>query len=670
MTNKRYWNRQLLQRSRNWASVLFVVALLGGATSTRGVSVPVWLQQAVLETVPPQDKDTVAVVLYTEQQTSVKDNGTVETRYREAIKILRPEGKDYGTVVIYFSKDTALTYLKAWSIPADGKPYEVKDKDSAEVGVEGGDLYDDVRKKVLEIPAANPGNIVGFEYVQKGRPNVFQDGWWFQDQIPVLRGQYRLQIPAGWKFDYHWSNYKEAAPETPDTNEYVWKLSDVPAITAEDDMPPWRTIAGRLDVKYYSPQNASQAEQAGSWHDLGMWYEGVTTPQLQVTPEIQQEATTLTAHATTPLEKIEALTSYLQRQIRYVAIEIGIGGYQPHPASEVFKNQYGDCKDKVTLLSAMLKAIGIDSFYAVAQTDRGIVQPEFSSMLSFNHVILAIRLPADVPLTDLYAMVNDPKYGKLLFFDPTDEYTPLGYLPDSEQDNYVLLVTPDGGELVHLPLLSPATNRLLRTAQFRLDATGTISGQVKEIRWGGPAVDSRAQYLITAPKDRAKIVDQFLGTFLDNFQLQSATVGNLTNYDQSLILDYSFVAPNYAKLAGDMIILRPRVLGEKGWSILAGNKERKYPIEFADATLQTDEFDFTLPAGYTAEDLPAPVKVDSDYVAYQSEVKLDGGVLRYKRTYEVKNVMVPTLKLPALKTALGEIAADERSSIILKRGAN
>lgn len=635
----------------------------------RAVNVPDWLQQAVQEAVPPQDKDTVAVVLYTEQQTIVKDNGAIETRYREAIKILRPEGKNYGTVVIYFTKSTALTYFKAWSVPGVGKPYEVKDKDSVEVGVEGGDLYDDVRKKVLEIPAADPGNVVGYEYVQKGRPNVFQDGWWFQELIPVLRGQYSLQIPAGWKFDYHWSNYKETAPETPEASQYVWKLSGVPGITQEDEMPPWRTIAGRLDVKYYSPQNTSQAEQAGSWQELGMWYKGVTTPERQVTPEIQQEASNLTAHATTTLEKIEALTSYLQRQIRYVAIEIGIGGYQPHPASEVFKNQYGDCKDKVTLLSAMLQAVGVESFYAVAQIDRGIVQPEFSSMLSFNHVILAIRLPAGAPEANLYATINHPKYGKLLFFDPTDQYTPLGYLPDSEQDNFVLLVTPDGGELIHLPLLPPATNRLLRVGEFKLDSLGDISGQVKEVRWGGPAVDSRAQYLVTAPKDRSKIVDQFLGTFLDNFQLQSATVSNLTEYNQSLTLDYSFVARNYAKMAGDMIILRPRVMGEKGSAILSG-KERKYPVEFRDATLQTDEFDFTLPAGYAAEDLPAPVKVDSEFVAYQSEVKVDGGVLRYKRSYQIKNVIVPTLKLPELKAALGQIASDERSSIILKRSAN
>ncbi|HKW65572.1 MAG TPA: DUF3857 and transglutaminase domain-containing protein [Candidatus Acidoferrum sp.] len=669
MTNRRFWNQGQQRKNSRRLFLIVTAALFVCSPAARGVNVPDWLQQAVRQAVPPQDKDTKAVVVYTEQQTIVKDNGAIETRYREAIKILRPEGKNYGTVVVEFTKSTPITYFKAWSIPADGKPYEVKDKDSAEVGVDGGDLYDDVRKKVLEIPAAEPGNIVGYEFVQKGRPDVFQDDWSFQELIPVLHGQYSLQIPAGWKLDYHWTNCKEVAPQTPESNEYFWQVNDVPAVTVEDDMPPWRAVAGRLDVKYYSPQNTSQAEQSGSWHDLGLWYSQLIASRSDATPEIQQQVAGLTAHATTPLDKIGALTSYLQRQIRYVAIEIGIGGYQPHAASEVFKNQFGDCKDKVTLLRAMLKAAGIESFYAVAQIDRGIVQPDFSSMLSFNHVILAIQLPGGMPESSLYAIVNDPKYGKLLFFDPTDQYTPLGYLPDSEQDNYVLLVTPDGGELVHLPLLAPATNRLLRTAQFKLDSLGNISGQVKEVRWGEPAVLSRAQYLITAPKDRSKVVDQFLGTFLDNFQLQSATVGNLTEYNQNLTLDYSFVAPNYAKIAGDMLILRPRVLGEKGWDILSG-KERKYPVEYNDATLQTDEFDFALPAGYTAEGLPAPVKVDSEFVTYQSDVKMDGGVLKYKRSYEVKQVLVPTSKLSELKTALGQIAADERQGIILKRASD
>ncbi|MFZ0461906.1 MAG: DUF3857 domain-containing protein [Candidatus Acidiferrales bacterium] len=664
--NKPSWNRPHPLIRISAMVVFLLLAALADSSPARSANAPDWLAAATQQPLPASlPKDAVAVVLYSEQQTTVKPNGDIETHYREAYKILRPEGKDYGTAYIYFSKLTPITYLKAWSIPADGKVYEVKDHDSAETQLAGGEFYGDLKMKVLVIPAAEPGNVVGYEYVQKGRPYIFQDVWDFQERIPVLRAAYTLQIPGGWKCTSHWANFNEIQPQSSGPNQYNWQVTDVPAVAVEDDMPPWRAVAGRLDVKYFSPQKSPQVEQAGSWHDLGLWYSSVVAPSRQSTPEINAEVATLTAQTKTPLDKIEAITSYLQRQIRYVAIEIGIGGYQPHAAADVFKNQYGDCKDKVTLLSVMLKDAGIDSYYAVAQISRGIVQPQFASVLSFNHMILAIRLPADVPTQNLYSVVDDPKLGKLLFFDPTDQYTPLGYLPDSEQDNDVLLVAPDGGQLVHLPVLSPATNRLMRIGQFTLSPTGSLVGQVKEIRWGGPAVDSRAQYLQAAPKDRAKVIDQFLGTFLDNFQLQSATVGNLTDFSQSFVLDYQLAAQSYAKEVGDLIILRPRILGEKGSPDLAA-ADRKYPVEFSEATLQTDEFDFTLPPGYKVNELPPPVKVDCGFISYQSQMAVDGNVLRYTRSYQVNKVMVPVQSLKDLRSALGAIATDERKSVILK----
>ncbi|MGA8165878.1 MAG: hypothetical protein WB813_01175, partial [Candidatus Acidiferrales bacterium] len=128
-------------------------------------------------------------------------------------------------------------------------------------------------------------------------------------------------------------------------------------------------------------------------------------------------------------------------------------------------------------------------------------------------------------------------------------------------------------------------------------------------------------------------------------------------------------APTYAKQVGDLIILRPRVLGEKSSDILSGS-DRKYPVEFSEATLQTDEFDFTLPAGYTVDEMPTSMKIDCGYISYQSKTTLDGNVLRYTRSYQVNKMIVPVQGLKDLRSALGAIVADERSSVILKRAAN
>jgi hypothetical protein len=317
----------------------------------------------------------------------------------------------------------------------------------------------------------------------------------------------------------------------------------------------------------------------------------------------------------------------------------------------------------------MLHEIGIESYYVVVHVDRGIVRPDYPS-IHFDHMILAIRLPDGMDTGSFYAVVDDPKLGKILFFDPTDEYVPLGYLPWQLQNNYGLVVTPTGGEIVSLPLLPPTTNRLIRTATFSLNATGDLSGEVHDLEWGGPAVRERAAFLEAQPSKRAEVIENFLGQYLNNYALTSASLGNLEQFDQNFALTYKFVSPRYATASGNMLILRPRVLGDKYSHLLrlfAEQKPRKYGIEFAEATRQDDVFDITLPPGYAVDGIPQPVRADCPYATYQSEIKVADGVLHYKRTLEIKNVEVPTEKLPVIRNFLKQVAADQEASMLLRR---
>lgn len=627
---------------------------------------PEWLRAAAQQTLPEYPKDTVAVVLLDEQQTTVKDNGEIETRHRRAYKLLRPEARDdYSYAAVTFDNETKLSFFKAWTITHDGKEMELKEKDAVEVSLTSFEVFTDLRAKGIKFSAADPGSVVGYEYVQKHRPFVFEDDWQFQSKIPTRRARFSLQVPGGWEFTNYWANFPKREPQSSANNLYVWEIENIPGIEVEPEMPPFPTIEGRMDIKYFPRDPALRAKTTGSWNDIGVWYANLTSGSRAPSPAMQQKVTELTAGISDPLKKMQVLAAYVQQQIRYVAIEIGIGGLQPHPAADVFKHQYGDCKDKATLLSAMLKLAGIDSYYVMIDSDRGIVNPDFPSLRG-DHMIMAIQLPKDVPITNLYATVEDPQLGRLLFFDPTDEYVPLGYLPSELQQSYGLVITPDSGKLILLPVLPPTTNRLMRTGTLTLSSTGNLGGDVNELRWGAPAGDSRAQFLNSPPADRNKVFEKFLGTSLNNFTLTNATVSNLDKYNENFSLHYQFVVEGYAKTAGNLLILRPRIVGEKGSSILSG-KPRKYPIEFHGTTLQSDMFDITLPAGYVVDELPQPVDAKCEYATYKSNVEVKDNVLHYKRTYEVKGVVVPTDKLPEVRDFFHQVAAAEKSSAVLRR---
>ena len=308
----------------------------------------------------------------------------------------------------------------------------------------------------------------------------------------------------------------------------------------------------------------------------------------------------------------------------------------------------------------MLKEIGVESYYVLINTERGSVTAATPPNLAFDHVILAIALPPGIETAPLQARIAHPKLGQLLFFDPTDDLTPLGKLTGALQANFGLLVTPEGGELLELPRLSTDSNGIERTAKLTLDETGTLRGDVHEILVGDVAAFQRYELRsMTADTDQIKVVEAVAGASFPTFQILKANVVNVHAADRPLEWSYSFEAQNFAKTAGDLLLVRPRVLGSKSSGLLETKEARQYPVEFAGPKHAT--------AVYEVEELPPPVNVDEGFVSYRSKTEMVGRALRYSRVFEIKELSVPASKAEQLKEFYRIIAGDERNSAVLKR---
>ncbi|MBI2682870.1 MAG: DUF3857 and transglutaminase domain-containing protein [Acidobacteriales bacterium] len=640
-----------------WSWGLLVASAFAG--------VPSWMLDASRTALGTYPADTRAVVLLDENVTTVRENGEVITSYRRVVKILSTKGRDFGTASVHYDTETKLSNFKAWSIAADGQQYEVKEKDALEITPYSGELYSDNRVKLIKIPAAEPGAIVGFEYEQKQRPYIWQDHWFFQEDVPVKKARYVLLLPGGWEYKMYWRNYSEQQPVAMG-GSLVWELNDLPAVkTDEDYRPTLQAVAGRMYVSYFSTSGVGK--QQTSWEGLGSWYNGLTADRRSPTTELQRKVQDLTAGKSTTLDKIRVLTAFAQRDVRYVAIEIGIGGQQPHRAGEIFANRYGDCKDKATVLSTMLKEIGIDSYYVIIDSHRGVVAKDIPTF-AMNHAIIAIRMPDSVPTdaSQLPALFQHETLGRLVIFDPTDDATPFGQLPPHLQDTYALLATPEKGDLIHIPLHVPETSRRQRVATLQLGLDGVLSGELREVRTGFLANRSRQSLIAMAANERVKYAERFLSGYLTGFKLKDFQVENLENYEKDLIFSIKFDAPNYAKNMGGMMLVRPRVVGtmvDASFDL----KDRKYPVELDGTSAETDEFRITVPPGYMVDELPPAVAADIAPASYKSNSEFKDNVLTYRREYRVKQVMIPLDKLKELHGFYGMIAGDERSAAVLKR---
>ncbi len=618
---------------------------------------------------PDHDEKTDALLLYSEEIVTVQGNGKIKRVTRQVYRILRPGGERYGIVVAFSTSQHKILSVHGWCIPASGKDFEVKDKDAVESAapdVPYGELVSEVRAKILKIPDSEPGSVVGSEIEQEESLFVLQDDWSFQRTVPVREARYTLQLPSGWGYQAAWVNSSELKPASTGNNQWQWVVSNVKEIRHEPEMPPWNGVAGHMIVSLIPPDGTRKGFV--TWSEMAKWSSTLAQGKRDPSSEITQKVAELTAGKTDTTAKMQAIADYVQRNIRYVAIELGIAGWQPHAAKDIYSNQYGDCKDKATLTSAMLRQIGVDSYYIFVHTARGWViaasPPERSS---FNHAILGIRLPDDVKDPSFQAIYVHPALGRILIFDPTDVMTPLGSLRGPLQGNYGLLATSDGGELLELPILAPQASGIRRSAKLTLTGTGTLSGEVIDMRYGDYASLQRHAYLDMKKKeDQIKPIETLLSQSLGTYQITKATIANLDVRDAPFNLSYSFIASGYAKSAGDLLLVRQRVLGEKSSDILEKKEPRKYPVEFEGPRKDADRIEIVLPDGYQVDELPPPADVDYPFGSYHSKTEVQGKTLVYTRTFEIKEVSVPLDKIDDLKQFYRIIGSDERGTAVLK----
>ena len=631
-------------------SVPVVLACAFGAIfAVQALAVPPdWVLALRTKSLGEYPPETSAVALLLESSTTVTAQAEVRTYTRSAYKILSEEGQALAFVRLPFDGETEVRALKAWNLKEEGFVHEVTQREAAVAQVFSFELFSDSKSLLLHIPQVEVGSIIAYEFEQKRRPYILQDFWNFQGPHPVISSRFTLQLPAGWGFKYRLINHADLQPREEGNKRWVWEFENIEPIAKEYGMPPLSSVAARLAVSYV-PRDGLGIE---SWDDVARWFTGLSAGRHNPTPAIQDMSR--------QFANSQAAAEFVQKQIRYVAIEIGIGGYQPHHADQTLRARYGDCKDKVTLLRSFLAAQGSQVYPVLINTDGTSLTADFPSPY-FNHVIAAI------PFSDEQApgpaAVDHPELGRLLLFDPTDEQTPFGYLPPSIQGTQALLISNNSGLVIETPIAPASLNRRFRSGQYRLLSDGSLEGELR-IGYAGAMAMQQRLHLQTSGRERwIRESEIYLARSLPGVALEKFAVGNVAG-GSPLTESYIFKAPYYAQGLGDFVLIRACVLCSDGKSALSGDR-RKHPYQFTTLSVQREVHEITLPPGYSQAVLPEPVRYVSPIAAYNSSVVHLGDKIRYSRMLEIKQLTVPPENVPELRELFELVERDERSMVLL-----
>lgn len=540
--------------------------------------------------------------------------------------------ESYRTRAIQYSPQTQeLDIKRARIYHANGSTSDAEDDGDTTVGDASVAAYYDLRTRQLRFRDLSVGDVVELEYTLTPASRENPYGKYFAELVPFGSAlpcnlqRYIVRAPG----ELHLSSAQHllGAPEIRKSSSeviYVWERRGIPALVREPRSPSWSEQGAYVHVSNFR-----------NWEELGQWYAELVRPQFTLSPELENLVSDLVAHHPNKLDRVAEIDDLVLKNTRYVAQEFGVYGFKPYPVSQTYARRFGDCKDKASLMVALLRAAGIDAQIALVRTQRlGEIMPQPASAAIFDHAIVY------VPEFDLW-------------LDGTAEFAQLRELPVADQGAMALTVDLDGHAVLRqTPRSTADDNYSRRTINAQLDADGTIHFSGATYVRGEDAPEVRRQLEVREAK--LGYVRDRLAQVLPAVEIHDveAPIGS----SEAVSLSFN----------GDLSVYR----GHHSASLPSSWMERNYVAALAPSITRTqdlvleapwtteEEIHIQLPAGAKISSLPADQTVSTEFGNADLHYRVDGREIAILSTVKFLETRITASHFPAFRA----FAADMEKS--------
>lgn len=583
---------------------------------------------------------------YLLERTAVRlyDNGSSTRFVQSIVRLTRGEVKDLvrRDQIRYSPSREAVEILSAERIRPSGEVVKASDIDDDGPRGKVSGMYVDARWKDITFDELEAGDLVHLRYrVDSVGQNIF--GGFFGEQVGVhgRLPKHAVEVYAYAPDDRPlYPGIIRAPLPTVSVEGGVaraeWRFVDVPAIEAEPMSPPYTELATLVSVSTYQ-----------SWEELGRWYAHLFRDQLELDAEARAAGRAAIAGATDEAEKVRRLYDYVVKSTRYVGIELGIHGWKPFKASETHRRRYGDCKDKATLLAALLRDNGIEATVALVRTvDRGPFPASHATMWAFNHAITY------VPSLDLY-------------LDGTAERSGSGELPYQDQGAFVLVVYPDGRVVLDSPPESTAAENLNRSSyDAELTADGTLRLRGEERFYGARAASVRQEH--AEERTRVEQIEHALSQISPGPAVTAVDFSDLEQLEQPPSYRYSAELPSYAAVDDGRLVVPLTLFPHQVTDVYGALGTRRTDLITQYPWATQNVVRYRLPEGATIVSLPEGTTVDTPYLSLVQRIRAIPGGFETDDTVTLKSRRVPAREYPAFRAALLAVDRALERKVVVK----
>ena len=574
---------------------------------------------------------------------------------KEVITILNENGDEFAGLFEFYDKFRSIKSIEGKIYDASGKevkslkPRDIEDRSAvSEIS-----LMEDSRVKIHHFYHRIYPYTVEYEVVMEFTTTFIFPSWFPQpaEKYAIEKSNITVSVPDWFSFRYRTFNYTGDPSVVPakEGKSYSWQINNLQAILMEYAAPEWPNLTTCI---YFSPDQFECGGYKGSmasWNELGQFQLLLNQGRDKLPDAVKQKVHQLTDGIAEPREKIRILYEYLQKNTRYVSIQLGIGGLQPFDAAYVTAKAYGDCKALSNYMFALLKEANIKSCYTQIKSGEGkyFFLSDFPSD-QFNHIILCVPLPKDT-----------------VWLECTSQTLPTGYLSGFTSNRPALVVDENGGHLIRTPHYGITDNLQQRNITATLNEEGTLL-VIARTRYGGLQQDDIHGLINNLSKDKVK---EYLHEQLDFATYDISKFNYVENKAAmpAIVETLDIIVTNYATITGKRLFIVPNVMTRTGRK-LTPDDDRKYDIVFTSEYRDVDSVEIEIPAGFSPESMPEDVTISNKFGKYNCAVKLSGNKLLYYRSIECYSGRFPAKEYNDLvKFQEATYKADRNKVVLVKQ---
>ncbi len=630
------------------------VRIVGIKAGLKKEEIPSYLKRLIVSS-PTADEypNASAVILASRENVSVRQDNTMVMSVHNIVKILNDKGKkEWGEVLLEYDSTYERVELEyARTITPEGKMVYAGRENIRDVSKYlNFPLYSNVRVKIISMPEVSRNAVIEYKakiYRSKlvNKKN-FSFSYNIQEDFPILDAKFSISLPKQEKLHYKLINRKYLpAGITPKPLEsiqgdkcmYVWHFENVSQFLPESEMVSSSYIRPAIIFSTFS-----------SWQDIYQWWRKLYKDKIEPTPAIERETKRLVEGLNDRQEILRKVYDFCAKDIRYVAVEYGKGGYEPHSAEEVLTNRYGDCKDQAILLVSMLRYLGFDAFPVLVPTETAYNLREDFPALYFNHAIAAVETAG----------------GKIIFMDPTASTTSFGYVPLGDQGRKVLVFKDKSPEILTIPFNT--ANKLDVSMDIRLNP-GETAEITRTINSKGFYSAAQRYYLQFTPLHSLK--EDFQKKMRDIAsisEMKSFQIKNKDSLDKDPRITYSFKAYNLLSKVKNLRVMPVLTENFLGSSYISLDK-RNYSVDLSGIYTLRISVDIHLPAVLRPEYLPDFMDIDSKWLGVKIGYKTEGNIISFLEVMRVRKKIVSPQEYPEFKKVLEKVLYNLKQQIILRR---